>query len=179
MSFLSEPITLQSLFGKDRSFGPITVNVVVSETTNDTLTITKQPVQEGASITDHAYKEPTVFSMQILFRDNLSKSLSKIYQDLLNLQNDRAPFAVITPKRIYKSMLISTLGMTTDKSTENCLSISVSFQEVIIVSVVTTKVPRARQKDPGTTGATQTAGKKSAALLFVQGIGALFGFGGG
>lgn len=171
MSFLSEPITLQSLFGQNRKIGPITVNVVVSESSSDVLTITKQPVQQGASITDHAYKEPTGFSTQILFRDNLTTSLSKIYQRLLDLQESRVPFDVITPKRIYHNMLMSILGQTTDKATENCLAITATFQEVIIVSVVTTQVPRSRQKNPGTTGATQNAGKKSALLSGAQAIG--------
>lgn len=170
MSFLPEPITIQSLFGQGRSFGavppfnPITVQVVVNENTSDVLTITKQPVQQGANITDHAYKEPTTFSMQIFFADNLGVSLSKVYQNLLDLQSYRAPFDVITPKRIYHNMLISSLGLTTDKATENTLAISLSFQEVIIVQVVTTQVPRARQKSPGKTGATQNAGQKQSFL---------------
>ncbi len=174
MSFLSEPITLQSLFGTRRKIGNITVNVVITENTNDTLTITKQPVQQGASITDHAYKEPTVFSTSILFRDNLAKSLSKVYQDLLDLQSSRVPFDIVTPKRIYRNMLIATLAQTTDKNTENCLSINASFQEVILVKVSTTQVPRSKQKNPGATGKTENAGKKSALLSLKEGVGAIF-----
>lgn len=160
MSFLSEPISIIPV-KPQRKIADITVNVVLNESTNDTLTITKQPVQQGASITDHSYKEPTVFSMQILFKDNITKSLSKIYQDLLDLQLKRTVFDVVTPKRIYKSMLMATLSQTTDKATENCLSIHVSFQEVIIVKVSTTSVPREKQKKPASTGKTENAGKKS------------------
>lgn len=160
MSFLSQPITLQSLFGPNRKIGSITVQVVVTESSNDTLTVTRQPVQQGASITDHAYKEPVTFSTQILFTDNLTTSLSKVYQSLITLQSDRAPFDIITPKRIYHNMLMTSLSQTTDKRTENILSISASFQEVILVSVVTTQVDRIKQKNAGATGATQNAGKK-------------------
>lgn len=174
MSFLTEPVTLQSLFGKDRKFGSITVQVVVSETTNDVLTITKQPVQQGTSITDHSFKEPTVFSMQILFSDNVFVSLSKIYQDVLDVQKNRIPIDVITPKRIYKSVLLAAIGMTTDKRTENILSLNLTFQEVIIVKVSTTQVPRANQKQPAVTAATEAAGKKSAIATGVQGIGDFF-----
>lgn len=174
MSFLSEPITLQSLFGKNRQIGQIKVNVIINESTNDTLTVTKQPVQQGASITDHAYQEPTAFSMTALFKDNgllsgilstfSNSGLSKIYQELLDLQATREPFDIITPKRIYSNMLMTTLAQTTDKHTENCLSISMSFQEVIIASIasVTVEAPRSRQRNPGRTGGTQKAGKKSA-----------------
>lgn len=173
MSFLDQPITLSNLFGTKRKIGDIQVNVVTTESTNDTLTITKQPVQQGASITDHAYKEPTTLSMQIYFQDNLFTSLSKIYQNLLDLQASRVPFDVITPKRIYHNMLMSALGNTTDKTTENVLSIQISFQEVIIVAVSTTQVPRARQKNAGATGKTENSGPKSALFSLKQGIGGL------
>jgi len=161
MSFLSVPISLFAV-RPTRKIGEISANVVVDENTNDTLTITKQPVQQGASITDHAYKEPTVFSTTIYFKDNPAKSLSKIYRELLDLQESRVPFTIITPKRIYNNMLISSISQTTDKSTENCLKINLSCQEILIVSVTTTQVPRSKQRNPGTTGKTENVGKKSA-----------------
>lgn len=166
MSFLSVPVSIFPTAA--RQIDSIKVDVIITESTNDTLTITKQPVQQGASITDHSYKEPTVLSMTVYFRDNLTKSLSKIYQDLLDLQINGKTFTVVTPKRVYKSMLMSSLGQTTDKHTENCLSIIMSFQEVIIVPVGTTTVPRNKQKNAGVTGATQAAGKKSVAVQAVD-----------
>lgn len=191
MSFLSQPITLQSLFGKNRTIGSITVNVVINESTNDTLTITKQPVQQGASITDHAYKEPTAFSMSIHEKDNgllaglldpfsslldtfSGNGLSKLYQEFIDLQASRIPFDITTPKRIYRNMLLASIGVTTDKATENILALNLGFQEVIIVSVTTTQVPRTRQRLSAVTGAIQNAGKKSALLSLKQGVGALF-----
>lgn len=172
MSFLTSPISLFPI-KPVRKIGEITVNVILSEATNDTLTITKQPVQQGASITDHAYKEPTVFTATMLFADNIGKSLSKIYQDLLDLQVSRVPFTIVTPKRIYYNMLMSTLSNNTDKTTENVLSITLSAQEVIIVSVTTTQVPRAKQRNPGNTGKTENAGKKSALLTIKEGLAGL------
>lgn len=170
MSFLTEPITIQSLFQSNRVIGDITVQVILSENTTDTLTITKQPVQQGATITDHSFKEPTSLSMQILFSSDLFTSLSEIYQSLQDLQNSRIPFDIFTPKRVYRNMLMTTLGLTTDKHTENILSINASFQEIIIVPVTTTQVPRTQQRFPGQTGATQPAGKKSALLSLKEGI---------
>lgn len=172
MSFLSVPISIFPT--KQRQLGQIKVDVIISESTNDTLTVTKQPVQQGASITDHAYKEPTVINMTMNFRDNIGVSLSKVYQNLLDLQSSRVPFTVVTPKRIYNSMLMTSLGQTTERNTENCLAIVISCQEVILVPVTTTTVPRSRQKNPGKTGATQNAGKKSALSTITQGIQGLF-----
>lgn len=173
MSFLTTPISIFAV-RPTRKFGEISANVVTDETTNDTLTITKQPVQQGASITDHAYKEPTVFNTTMYFRDNPEKSLSKMYQDLLDLQVSRVPFDIVTPKRIYRNMLIATLSQTTDKNTENVLKISASFQEVILVSVSTTTVPRKKQRQPGATAKTENAGKKSALATGFDAFSGLF-----
>jgi hypothetical protein len=175
MGFLSVPISISSIFGLNkRMIGSIEVDVVMQESTNDTLTITKQPVQQGASVTDHSFKEPTALSMVIYFRDNVSTSLSEVYQQLIDLQSSRAPITVTTPKRTYDNMLISSLGQTTDKTTENCLSITLSFQEVIFVPVTTTTVPRQKQKFPGVTGAIQNAGRKSALQAIKEGVGGFF-----
>jgi hypothetical protein len=111
--------------------------------------------------------------MSLLFSDNLTLSLSKVYQNLQDLQKSRVPFDIITPKRIYRNMMMNVLGQTTDKATENCLAITATFQEVIIVQVTTTQVPRSKQKRPGSTGATEKAGKKSALASLKEGIGSL------
>lgn len=171
MSFISIPITIQSLFGTQRVIGPYNVQLLVNEETTDTLTITKQPVQNGASITDHAYMEPSVLSMNILQQNTnpltqLQQTfngggLAEIYAQFLALQSDRTPFSITTPKRVYKNMLLATLRMSTDKTTENILSLGLSFQEVIIVSVGTVQIPKSRQRKAPKTQATQDTGQKS------------------
>lgn len=178
MSFLSQPLTLFSI-GPKRSFAGISGYVVIQENTTDALEITQQPVQQGAMIADHAFKKPVNFSIQMSFADNIGlltadKSLAQIYQSLLDLQVTFEPFDIVTPKRTYHNMLLQAIGQTTDKKTENCLAINATFQEVIIVSVATTTVPRSKQKSPGRTGATANAGKKSALLTLKEGIGAAF-----
>ena len=161
MSFLTQPISISSIFGTKRTIGDIELQVVVNENTSDILTITKQAVQQGAPITDHAYKEPTVYSVTAFFPDNIFVSLSKVYQDLLDLQNAMTPFVVVTPKRVYPSMLLAALGQTTDKLTEHCLSVSMSFQQVIIVNVTTSQLPVKNQRSPKVTQATKPAGARS------------------
>lgn len=160
MSFLSQPV--QTIFTQPtRKIGSITVQTVISESTNDTLTVTKQPVQIGASITDHAYSEPTAFSTTIYFKDNSKQSLKAIYQSLLDLQSSRVPITITTPKRIYDSMLITSLGQTTERTTENCLAITLTAQQIIIVQIATANVPRSKLKNAGTNGGTSKAGQKS------------------
>lgn len=175
MSFLSQPISLFPT-GPSRMIDTINVNVVIRERSTDTLTVTKQPVQQGASISDHAFMEPTVFSHTILFSANLTLSLSKLYQQLLALQTARTPFTIITPKRIYTNMLLTSLSEFTDDKTENTLAISASYQQVILVPIGVLQVSRGNLKNPGKTGQTIPSGKKSAIATGVEGVkGALKG----
>ena len=185
MSFLSQPLSLLSaIFPNNRMIGDIPVQVVTNENTTDTLTITKQPVQQGASISDHAFMEPVSLTMTLFFQTsafptsfaslfNSGSGLSAIYTQLRNLQTSRVPFTVVTPKRTYTQMLIASLGNTTDKNTENCLSITLGLQQVLIVDVVTIQAPPANQIQSGATQATQTAGNKSVLLSGTQTVGSL------
>jgi hypothetical protein len=173
MSFLSQPLQ-NVLIQPARMVGTIAVQVVINEQTTDTLTITKQPVQQGAAITDHAYMEPTSFSHTIYFSNNSftdGVSLSEVYTQLQKLQQSAIPFVVVTPKRIYKDMLMTSLGMTVDSKTENCLAIHASYQQIIMVPILASAVPRINQKSPQKTAATTNGGAKSAALTGAQGLG--------
>jgi hypothetical protein len=177
MSFLSEPITLFPI-RPNRTIGGITGYVTVDENATDKLTVTRQPVQQGASISDHAYKEPTELSVRIVAGPQLLKPLSEIYKDFLKLQSDRTKFDCVTGKRSYTNMVLLSIGQTTDKTTENVLALNLTLLEVITVEVTPTKVPpRSRQKNAATTGATEKGGKKSALKVLKEGIGNLFGGG--
>lgn len=149
--------------------------VTITENSVDAIEITQQPVQQGAPIADHAFKKPVTFSIQIIFGSGLQnlnplnalnggsilpQSLSTIYQNLLALQSSFIPFNCSTPKRTYYNMLFSSLGVTTDKTTENVLSINATFQQIITVPVGVTVVPRSQLSNPGSNGATQGAGTK-------------------
>jgi len=144
-----------------RSIGPFNATVTLEEIASDDLEITQHPVQQGAMITDHAYLKPATVSIKIMF-NAADAPLAETYAKLRQLQASREPFDVVTGKRAYKNMLFKSLGQTNDAQTENVLSISAELQEIFIVQVETTTVPpRKQQANPGKTGATKNAGKKS------------------
>lgn len=172
--FLKEPVTLFPI-RPNRSMGGISGYITISESATDKLTITKHPVQQGANISDHAYKEPSELTVSIMSSASLTKTLDEIYQEFLKLQNDRVPFEVVTGKRSYSNMLIASIGQTTDKLTENALALTITLTEVIIVDVVAKTVPRSKQSNPGKTGATEKTGRKSALKVLKEGIGNIFG----
>ncbi|APM34590.1 TPA: phage baseplate protein [Klebsiella michiganensis] len=171
---------LSTLFQQQsRRIGLIVPSVVISEKHNDTLEITEHPVEVGAAISDHAYRRPSEVVMQVGFSgggslldflDTTSFGLSvglspkETYQELLDLQNSRVPFDVVTGKRIYSNMLIRALEVTTDRTSENVLSAVLTLREVIITSTTTTQVAvKEDMKLGANTSAVQNSGVKTPA----------------
>ncbi len=152
----------QSIIAPQRRIGEFSGFVVTEETATDDLEITEHPVQSGAPISDHAYVRPAELSVKFLYGVQ-NGDLGELYNQLLELQSERELFSVTTGKRTYNNMLLKGLTQTTDKNTENVLSITADFKQVIVACVETTAMPpRANQKYAQTTESTATAGQKSA-----------------
>lgn len=161
MSILDNFVT--AIFNPPRSIGSIAIQCTIEERHYDELTITDHPVEQGAMITDHAFKRPAEVAIRAgwsnsgiqsvitdlsevasLF-DPLNAGLEfgfntspfnyadQVYQQLLTLQNGRQPFQIITGKRIYQNMLIRSLAVTTDEKSEHSLFCTAVCREVIIV----------------------------------------------
>ncbi|CDG96957.1 Putative bacteriophage protein (fragment) [Xenorhabdus bovienii str. puntauvense] len=81
----------------------------------------------------------------------LGKSPKEVYEQLLKLKASKEPFDVTTGKRQYKNMLIRAIEVTTDKTSENVLMVTLTLREVIIVELATVKgvtAPPERMKYP-------------------------------
>ncbi|EAR8246427.1 hypothetical protein FKY43_25420 [Salmonella enterica] len=182
MDFLS--VLLQQ---RTRSIGIIIPDVVITEKHTDALEITEHPVEQptnaGASgegagyISEHAFRRPSEVVMETGFSGggslldfadtsaigfSLGLSPKELYQELLNLQRDRIPFDVTTGKRIYNNMLIKTLEVTTDKSSENVLLATLTLREVIITSTQSIRIASKNNMTEGAgTSAVQNTGTKT------------------
>lgn len=129
------------LLRQGRSIAGIVPQVVVEEKHRDELVITNHPVQNGANITDHAYKQPAMVSLRygwsssgaLYSLDLGAPSVDDVYDMLLNLQESRQPFDVVTGKRNYSNMLIRSIDLVTDKTTEKSIIVDVLLQQIIIV----------------------------------------------
>lgn len=168
--FLGGVNVLQTvLFKQGRSIAGIIPNVVIDESHIDELTITNHPVEQGASITDHAFKQPAQVTVRYGF--GVSGALvnfngaggdpQAVYQELLDIQSSRVPFDLITGKRSYQNMLIATLAVTTDAQTENVLLVTATMREILIVETSTVSLaPADAHADPEKTAATTNTGVK-------------------
>ena len=121
-----------------RSIGGIIAQATLEERHTDTMTITDHPVELGAQISDHAYLNPKEIDLVIGWGAGQLTPISQLYQQLLDLQSSAKPFAIMTGKRKYSNMLISSLGVTTNVDLEHALVVHLSCREVIIVKTQTT-----------------------------------------
>ncbi len=175
---------LSVLFSQQtRKIGAIVPSVAISEKHSDTLEITEHPIEDGAPVSDHAYKRPPEVTMELGFAGggslldgvdttqmfNLNSGLSlgtsprEIYQQLVALQESRIPFDVTTGKRQYQNMLIKSLDVTTDKISENVLMCSLTLRNVIISRTHSVSVAdKSNMTDGASTSAVQNSGTKSA-----------------
>jgi hypothetical protein len=155
-------------FSQPRTIGDVVVDCAIEETHTDRLTVTEHPVERGANKADHAYKQPA----EVVIRAGWSNSspqaegdpgyVQDVYDMLLDLQASLQPFEITTGKRLYDSMLILSLGVTTDQTTEQALMVTATCRELLLVdTTTTTTAPTQDQADPSKTGETIDAGTKS------------------
>lgn len=149
-----------------RQVGPFSGYVALEEVHVDELQITQHPVEQGAAITDHAFKKPselrmhigysnspgsstilgslasaisgTIAGVQSLLDGNAQSQATEIYKNFLAVQISRIPIDVYTGKRIYSNMLVKSIRESTSKETENALLLTIHLQEILIVSTATT-----------------------------------------
>lgn len=151
----------------NRKLGPISMHCVMEESHEDALEITEHPVEQGASINDHAWKKPATLVLRAGWSNSSRAAggndsyIREVYAALLELQESREPFDVVTGKRSYKNMLLESLSMTTDQATEHALFVTCTVRQVNIVETQATSLPPRRvHKSPASTGGVTEKGTK-------------------
>lgn len=161
----------------------IRIGVTIEEVYNDELQITEHPVEQGAAITDHAYKrQPDVvlkcgwsnadyealLSSPVVDFDEFgsttqSEYIDAVYSQLLKLQESRVRFDAVTSRRKYSNVLLQGLRVVHDAKTSGALMLTATLLQIRIVQTKATRLPpRDDQADPSRTAETQNTGSKQA-----------------
>ncbi len=144
MDLFSTLFTLQR-----RQIGVLIPDVVTAETHTDTLTTASHPVERGAKIYDHAWQNPAQLDMTIgcagggslldlwdtrLLASGLSlgQSPKEVYQKLRDAQQNRELLDVVTGKRLYRNMLITSITVSGSRDNENALIATLKLTEVLV-----------------------------------------------
>ena len=158
-----------------RAIGSIKADVTFTEHHRDTLTITDHPVEQGATISDHAYLNPVTVDIHVgfrapsmissalsLFSSNGVPYLNQVYQNVLNLQKNRVLNVIMTGKRLYTNMIVEEIEVLTDIDTENVLKLLLRCRQIIIVQTQATSLPpNSVMANPAKTGSVQNLGTKT------------------
>jgi hypothetical protein len=151
-----------------RNIAGFVADVTIEEIHRDRLAITRHPVEQGAAITDHSYKEPAEVTIRCGFSNSSLAALGNpnyvqsIYQQFLALQAGRTVFDILTGKRAYTNMLLAMLQVTTDEKSENALMMVAECHEIIIAQTqVVTVGSTSNMANPQLNGAVQNTGSNA------------------
>jgi len=158
-------MSLQRLFIRTkRSIGGLTVDGTISEAHSTSVAITKNPVEFGADISDHAIVQPAKVTIQGIVTDtplftltpagvvaaiqsigstfiSNSSPSSVGYARLLQMQLDAEPITIQTKLVTYTQMIITNLRVLQDKKTNNVVKFTLDAENIIIVETEIVSTP--------------------------------------
>jgi hypothetical protein len=145
--------------------------VSLMEDRQDAMQITDHPVEQGVTISDHAYRMPSRLRMRMGWSPSSAASsgnvaipgigialptfsgllglssgqgiafVQGVYQQLLSIMAGRPLLTVVTGKRTYYNMLLESVTENTTAQTENSLLVECAFRQIILVSTSTVQTP--------------------------------------
>ena len=153
------------LLAKPRAIGTIIPDVAIEESIETAVVSTDHPVEQGASITDHAFVAPVRVTMRVGWSSSALAAtvdpgyINAVYGEMLAIQAARQPISIVTAKRSFDTMLVEELETHTDGDTENALLLVCRFKQVILVQTqVTTLAAQDQHAMPAVTAPTQAQG---------------------
>lgn len=185
---LASSLDLPTRFGlgqfvpNNRSIAGIPADVWIEEEETDEVTFTEHPVEQGAPITDHAFKRPVEVVVRCGWNIQNTGDLSAtsgIYGILLNWQASFVLFDLYTGKRVHRNMGIAGLHVITDQTSEYALMAVLRCREVILTRTQTDQAAfssnTVSQADPSSNSPVSDLGVKSATSPTDAAVGAVSG----
>lgn len=143
------------IFGASRArIGGITIDAALSETITDSSDVTENPVEQGAKITDHVQIKPKTYTIRgvitdtpinYAFLDNITGAIGTIrsylggtsrsidvYNQLIDLQNQREPLTVTTGVRVFTNMILQNLTVERDAQKGKTIHFTAEMREIRI-----------------------------------------------
>lgn len=168
-------MALENLFIRTKKeIQGIKLDAVLYEQHDNTVRLTRNPIEVGADITDHAIVEPKVIRIvaevsdtplgtaafgQIidnitgLFGTSTSENLTRsqtAFRALVQLQEQREPITVQTKLQNYENMMITRIVTPQDKDSSRSATMTITCEEVIITESQIVALT-AEQLEPGAT----------------------------
>jgi hypothetical protein len=140
-----------------RSIGSIELDAILSEAHSNRVSLSTNPIELGAEVTDNATIEPKrlklvaqvtdtplglasigqiIDSVTGLFGSATSKNLTRsasAYNAMVQLMELREPLQIQTKLKLYENMIITDLSTSQDKNTANVVLMNITLDEALIV----------------------------------------------
>lgn len=139
-----------------RAIGGVFVDVVISEEHESSMTIAEHPVERGAKISDHAWRERRRVTLEGVV--DQSRAVSA-YQQLLAVQEQAEPFSLVTGLMVYQNMMIERITVNRDKEYPRVLKFEAECTEVLIVSTESSGGTSSDDKAQSTTNRGQVSAR--------------------
>lgn len=161
-------MAFENLFIRTQRFiGGVQLDTVTIEDHDNSVLITKNPVEDGVDITDHAIIQPKLLFIQGAVTDTplgaaafgqLVDSVTSLfgtttptngtrsqnaYNLMLALMEAREPFEVSTKLRTYNNMLMTSLKTVQDKDSSRIVLLNMVFEEIITTESATINLTEA------------------------------------
>lgn len=108
------------------------------------IVTTSHPVQVGAEVSDHAYREPDEVTLQVAYSDTVLGSVDghsmQAFATLETIANERQLVTLITRLKSYPDMLITSISVPDNFQTMYSLRATIIFKKIDIVDVETVQV---------------------------------------
>ena len=164
------PETYQDSGAYIRTLAGLAFDIVLSESESAEVTVTDHQIETGAQVSDHAYLNPREVELEIGQGtiENLDDP-REMLESLRKVMEAREPVELYTGKTYYPAMLITSLQVNTDHTTENVLMATIRCREVTIVDTAEVdasqlkEAPKKRQKIPQKTKMATNRGTQNAA----------------
>lgn len=150
-------MAFENLFIRSKkSIGGIQLDGILIESHSNRVKLSRNPVEIGADVTDHAIVEPKKVSVtaaitdtplglaalgQIvdlvtgLFGTSTSSNITRskaAYNALVQLQEQREPITLQTKLKLYEGMVITDINTSQDKDSSRSVELVIVFEELIL-----------------------------------------------
>ena len=147
---------ITSLLSKQISIDGLVFDAYLELVQTDTVTVTNHPVQRGANVSDHAYRNPIEFDYLIgVTNTSIGKSWELMGISLPLIGKNRAVYAysklvemmeqrkLVTLKNRYNmdpgyQVILTSVTTDDDYRTADCLKVRVHMKEVILTKAIVT-----------------------------------------
>ena len=132
-----------------RSIGDMTFDATFSEEHSSELSVTENPIETGALVSDHAFMKPLKVKVVAGVSDILTPTGNPEYGEgagraqtafemLCELQKSAEPFDVQTGLKVYENMVCESIQTAQDSQSASILYFTASLREVLIVETEST-----------------------------------------